>query len=137
MPYSKAKITEKIKARKMTKEKTGKQAENLAVNFLEKQDFEIISRNYRKRFGEIDIIARTGGSLVFVEVKSQKAPTIGEPEAAVTLRKQKRLILAAESYLQEFQPEFSEIRFDVISIIFFPHKDSEINHYLNAFEVQD
>ncbi|MCI8341732.1 MAG: YraN family protein [Firmicutes bacterium] len=106
--------------------------ERLAAKFLEKNGFEILATNYRIRGSEVDIIAREGEYTVFVEVKLRKNRNYGEPCEAVDIKKQRKIISAANRYIQENNIYDSGIRFDVIEIVC----DSNVmRHVRNAFEV--
>jgi putative endonuclease len=75
----------------MRRIRTGKQGETLAAAYLEKAGYQIIERNYRCLFGEMDLVARDGQTVVFVEVKSRKSDRFGVPQLSVGLQKQKKL----------------------------------------------
>ena len=109
----------------------GKLGEELAVNYLIEKGYEILERNWRNIHKEIDIIARDGKDLVVVEVKTRQNDENGEPDMAVTRKKQRMLIAAAEAYVLKHQLDI-ETRFDIISIVF---KDGElvIDHIEDAF----
>ncbi|NOY52399.1 MAG: YraN family protein [Deltaproteobacteria bacterium] len=94
----------------------GKFGENRAVRYLQQEGFEILRRNYRTPFGEIDIIAREEETLVFVEVKTRSTNTFGMPQEAVNRRKQRQLIRTAQAYLNEAGGELPPCRFDVIAV---------------------
>ena len=107
----------------------GKLGEELAVDYLTGKGFEILERNWRNIHKEIDIIAKDGKFLVIVEVKTRRTDEYGD--IAVTRKKQRMLIAAANSYI--FQKHLViETRFDIISIIF---RDGEpvIEHIEDAF----
>ena len=99
-----------------------------ARHYLEKQGFIILETNWRFHHKEIDIIAQKDKEVVFVEVKSRKNSDFGEPEEAVTEKKQNHLIEAAEAYLVNNNLD-CEARFDVISII----DNNQIKHFPYAF----
>lgn len=102
----------------MNKRQTGSRYEQEAAAFLEQQGYQIIERNYRDRRGEIDIIARDGNCLVFVEVKYRKDAKNGYPEEAVGYYKQQRIRHTAEYYLlRHHLGEDMPCRFDVVSIL--------------------
>jgi len=117
----------------------GAWGEQLACDYLVLNGYEILDRNVRTPYGEIDIIAREkklvdeSQTLVFVEVKARRTNTYGYPEDAITESKRKHLIEAAEYYLQE-NPELAEAwRIDVISIRKMKKtKEPEILHFKNA-----
>ena len=99
----------------------GQQGEGLAAAYLTQQGCEIITRNWRTRSGELDIVARDGDWLVFVEVRTRRigkgssAPTLGSPEESVTPRKQLQLVALADAYLFEL-PWRGRWRIDVIAL---------------------
>lgn len=95
----------------------GKQGESWAAAYLEGQGYVILERNYSLRLGEIDIIARDGDELVFVEVKSRRSVRFGVPEEAVTRRKQRRISRVALAYLSDNGLLDVNARFDVVSIV--------------------
>ena len=97
---------------------TGKNGEELAVQYLEKQGYIIVARNYRLRIGEIDIIARDGEFLVFVEVKTRRSNRFGSPFEAVDFRKQQQIIRVARMYLARHGGENCAVRFDVVAVCF-------------------
>lgn len=90
-------------------------AETLAAGFLERQGMVIITRNWRRRCGEIDLIARDGATLVFVEVRLRRSQAFGGAAASVTSAKQRRIVAAAQLYLQQL-PRTPACRFDVVSL---------------------
>ena len=94
----------------------GRRAEQIAEGFLRAQGFEILERNVRFPVGEIDLVARERGALCFVEVRSTASQAWGGAAASVTRPKQRRLIRAAQWYLQSRRPPFLDARFDVVAI---------------------
>ena len=109
----------------------GKMGEDLAVQYLTDKGYEILERNWRNIHKEIDIIAKEGDDLVIVEVKARQTDEYGEPDIAVTKRKQRMLIAAANAYITRKGLDV-ETRFDIVSIVF---KDGEpvIEHIEDAF----
>ena len=77
----------------------GGSAESLAAAFLERQGLKILERNYRCRFGEIDLVAATGATLVFVEVRARRSAAYGGAAASITAAKRRRIVAAARHYL--------------------------------------
>ena len=113
--------------------KIGARGENIAVDYLKKSGYEIIERNFRAERGELDIIARDGEELVFVEVKTDRSGKFGPPESWVTLRKQKQIAKTAELFLQQLDSSVTPFcRFDVIAITL-SRGAEKINHLKNAF----
>lgn len=96
----------------------GQRGEQLAVDKLVADGFEIVTRNYHCRTGELDIIARQGEVWVFVEVRTRRSTRFGTPEESITARKRLHLITAAQTYLQEQGLDLNNIdwRIDVVAI---------------------
>src|SRR5215510_9035 len=94
----------------------GKTGEDLACRELERRGYVILARRYRRRLGEIDIIARDGKTMVFVEVKAREGQTFGEATEAVTAVKQRRIVALATEYLTRHHLSDHPCRFDVVSI---------------------
>ena len=116
-----------------SKKQFGKEGEDLACDFLEKEGYKIVKRNWHFGHGEIDIIAEKNNTLVFVEVKSRKTLEYGHPELAVTKKKQQQIKTMAEAYLYINKITDTDCRIDVISILLQDKKHPEINHIENAF----
>lgn len=94
----------------------GKRGEDEAARYLEKRGYKVIASNYRCRLGEIDIIARDGDALVFVEVKTRGGAGYGSGAEAVDARKQRRIIAVSEVYMNENNISDTAVRYDVVSI---------------------
>ncbi len=94
---------------------TGKEAEQMAADWLEQRGYEILHRNWRYTKYEIDIVARKNGFLHFVEVKARKTAAFGHPEESVTKRKFKNLQKAADQYLF-MHPGHRWIQYDIVAI---------------------
>jgi putative endonuclease len=94
----------------------GHEGEQIAVSHLKRLGYRIVCRNYRCPLGEIDIIARHRGVLVFVEVKSRRSGTFGSPKWAITPAKQRKLSQVAWHYLQKHDLTETNARFDVLTI---------------------
>jgi len=110
---------------------TGKAGELAARKFLIECGYEILEMNWRFKKLEIDIIAKKESTLVFIEVKTRKSNTFGEPEVFVTRKKQRFLVAAANQYVTERDLAF-ESRFDVVSVVS-PDKNQTIKHLEGAF----
>lgn len=108
---------------------SGKFGENLAVNYLEKNGYKIVNKNFRTKFGEIDIIAEKGNYIIFVEVKFRKNPEFGKAEEAISPQKLKKIVSTANFYLKNFYRKNKNPRIDIIAINCFDKV--EINHYKN------
>jgi len=110
----------------------GKYGEQLAEAYLSKQGYLIKARNWQYRKAELDIIAQEDKRLVIVEVKTRRLNAVERPQDAITIGKQRRIVRAADAYLQEHEIDL-ECRFDVISIIVDSGKH-EIEHTKDAFQ---
>lgn len=117
----------------MQKENTrriGARKERLVCEWLEQRGYRILERNFTCRTGEIDLVAREGGYLVFVEVKYRGGLSCGTPEEAVDWRKQRKISRTALFYLARYgYAESTPVRFDVVSV-----SGEEPVLYRNAFE---
>ena len=109
----------------------------LGKKFLEEHGYTIVARNFRIRSAEIDIVAKLGGTLAFVEVKARSNIRHGLPAEAVNLRKQKKIIAAAEIFLADENFSDCACRFDVIEVFADGERVEEIHHIENAFEVTE
>ena len=112
----------------MNTKQSGALGEDTACNYLTRKGYRILTRNYRKPCGEIDLIALDGKTLVFVEVKKRASRAFGGPAAAVTIAKQNKIVLTAQYFIKENAPKFDSIRFDVVCLL-----PGEIEHIENAF----
>lgn len=118
----------------MEQQTLGQFGEEQAARYLRRRFYTILERNYRCRFGEIDLIARRGGILAFVEVKLRRDDAHGEAREFVTARKQQRILAAAELWLSQHETPLQP-RFDVIEVYAPAGADGtvQINHIENAF----
>lgn len=110
----------------MTKQATGNYGESLACIFLKKNGYKILERNYRIRGGEIDIVAKEGGALVFVEVKTRYSHEFGLPEESMTPWKIKALLKTAQFYIGKINWGEKEYRLDFVSVDFTASDKPEI-----------
>lgn len=118
-----------------TAQPTGRLGESLAAEFLAGQRYVVVERNYRKPYGEIDIIARDGETVVFVEVKTRKSTEFGSAFEAVDRRKQRQISRIAQEYLHSRNLLGSPARFDVIAIrLDADNRPTAIDHLQNAFD---
>ncbi|MBI1908044.1 YraN family protein [Candidatus Uhrbacteria bacterium] len=96
----------------------GDNAEALAARHLEGKGMRILARQYKTTFGEIDLVARDGDEVVFVEVKARRSNDFGYPEEAVTRTKLEKIMRAGEWYLRSTHREDAPYRIDVVAIEF-------------------
>lgn len=120
-------------ARKLWDRLFGERGEREAARFLRRKGMRILTRNYRTPRGEIDLIARDGDTLVFVEVKSRRR---GLPAEAVTAEKQRRLTLAAVRFLKRYNVlGLVGWRFDIVAVVWpDDRRPPTIEHVPDAFE---
>lgn len=118
----------------MSKNSLGPWGEQVAGRHLEAQGYRIVDRNWRHASGELDLVARDGDALVFVEVKARASGAFGSPEEAVTAEKQRRLQRAAWAYLEAHDVLEADWRIDVIAIERRDGQVARLDHYVNAVE---
>jgi putative endonuclease len=121
--------------RQPTRDTLGDRGENLAARHLRNLGYRIITRNYRCPLGEIDIVARDGTTLVFVEVKTRAYDDQGiSPEDQVNNVKQHQITKAAKYYLGRYGTVQPAARFDVVAVVWPDNRDPLIRHTPHAFE---
>lgn len=115
------------------KQAIGRWGENVAAEYLRNRGYEIVARNLRTPYGELDVIARKDGVIVFVEVKTRTGTSYGLPEGSVTPAKIAHLLDAARHFLQTNLENDCDWRVDVIAIQGRPNKPGvEIEWFQNA-----
>jgi putative endonuclease len=111
----------------------GIKGENRACLYLQQQNFKILERNFHSQQGEIDIVARDGEFLVFIEVKNYSFRSLGSPLGAIRKSKKESIIHAAQTYLYKNGIKDTNCRFDVISIYRKFNGQTVIDHIKDAF----
>lgn len=114
-------MNEKNELRDRRRKEAGRLGEELAALLLEERDYEILERNYRSRFGEIDIIARRKDILTFVEVKTRSGEYYGTAAEAVTWSKQQKIRQTALEYLNGYRQSFAGVEFQVVEVLIRQH----------------
>ena len=114
----------------------GKKAEDLAAEYLLKNGYKILVKNFRFQKAEIDIIAEKDNLIIITEVKARSTDAFMLPQEAVNKRKIKLIVSAANNYLEEFN-KTQEVRFDIISVLPDEKKNLIIEHIVDAFEAFD
>jgi putative endonuclease len=122
-----------INEQNSNKRTTGNYGEDLACKFLQQLGYQIVERNYFYGHGEIDIIAKDGDELVFVEVKYRTNDEYGPPELSISKGKQKLIRRTAEAYLFDKKIKDQNCRIDLIAILHLKDERPKINHIINAF----
>jgi putative endonuclease len=116
----------------MNNQLVGKYGEDIVCRHLKKNGCKILERNFRTRFGEIDIIAYKKGHTAFVEVKTRNNDAFGSPAESVGARKQRSIILAAQEYISQYGDAKADFSFDVAEVLL--KEGSPTIHYIeNAF----
>ena len=111
-------------------QRIGKWGEDTAVEYLTQRGYEIVARNIRTPYGEIDIVAKQVDILIFVEVKTRTSNTMGLPEEAITPRKREHMLAAADHYAAEHEIDHWQI--DVVAIEGKPGSKPMITYFENA-----
>ena len=114
--------------------KKGKKGEDIACRALKMKGYVILEKNYRLREGEIDIITERDDYICFVEVKARSSDSFGLPEESITDRKKERIIIAANTYIEENDLHDRNMRFDVVAVNL---RTSKVRFTPNAFEVME
>lgn len=116
------------------KNKSQNEGENIACSFLKKNGYKIKEKNFRTRYGELDIVALDSKTICFIEVKSRSRTDYGMPEEFVDKNKQEKLIKAALTYISKNKIKDQDMRFDIVSIDL---NTSAARVIKNAFDVDD
>ena len=116
--------------------KTGGTGEYLTAEFLRKNGYTVVKRNYHCRYGEIDIIAENREYIILTEVKTRREDSLVSPAEAVDLHKQRRIILTAEDFLSKYETALQP-RFDVAEVTVYKKTDGtdgyKLHYIKNAF----
>ena len=120
----------------MNNQESGKLAEEAAVNFLKEKGYKILSRNFKTKLGEVDVVARDRDTYCFIEVKSRNSDRFGLPQEAVSALKQRQISKAALGYLKKNRLLNEKARFDVVSIMY-QNSSPVIDLIKNAFELDE
>ena len=115
------------------KDVLGRRGEDLAAWYLERQGLVVLSRNWRCRHGEIDLVAIDAERLVVCEVKTRSSTRFGEPAEAVDRRKAARIRRVAHAWLAAHQTRWIEVRFDVLAVVAEPGAPVTVQHYRAVF----
>jgi putative endonuclease len=118
----------------MSTQKTGQRGEDLAAAYLQHHGYDIIATNWRCHAGEIDIIARQGRTLVFVEVRARHASTTESAFESISPRKRERLVASVHQYLSDHDLETAMWRVDVIAVALARSGKADIDHVEDALD---
>ena len=128
-------FTRFLKSTRGTRQQFGNKGEAEAARYLEGLGYKILHWQLRGRYGELDLVALDGETIVFIEVKTRASTAAGHPTESITSAKQGKITRSALAFLKKHRWLNRKARFDVVSIIW--PKDGqppEIQHYINAFE---
>jgi putative endonuclease len=111
----------------------GRKGEDIAHRYLRSRGYNVVARRFRLEdgSGEVDLIARRRNTIIFVEVKTRRTTAYGAPERAVDPEKERKIVRAARSYVLKSGAEWSQVRFDIISVVI--AKPPVITHFEDAF----
>jgi putative endonuclease len=112
----------------------GAHGERIAVAYLTRAGLRVLDRNWRCREGELDIVARDTGAIVFCEVKTRRGTGYGLPVEAVTAAKQRRLRILAQRWLAAHDEHAPEVRFDVVGVLVRRGGPAVVTHLRAAFQ---
>ncbi len=115
-----------------THNEIGALGEQIALEYLLERKYQILETNWVCGHKEVDIIAKDGDTIVFVEVKTRHSTCLVEPEATVDVYKQRHLIWAANSFVNRYQYD-NDVRFDIIAIVIDKNNEKRIEHIEDAF----
>ncbi len=107
--------------------------EELAYHDLKRRGYKVLLRNYECALGEIDMIAKESGFLVFVEVKTRSSEAMGHPAEAVTHEKRRQIVRVAKYYVQRYGIHDVACRFDVVAVHLPPHEEPVVEILRSAF----
>ena len=116
-----------------TSQTTGAIGEALACQYLQARGYKVLLKNYECPLGEIDLIAKEKGAVVFIEVKTRTSEAMGVPAESVTFHKRGQIVKTAHYYLKRYGIKDVSCRFDVVSILLLPEKLPVIEILENAF----
>lgn len=121
----------------MDRKELGERGERASAAFLEKRGMRIVEKNWHCSYGEVDLIAMDGDTLVFCEVKTRRTTSAGIPEEAITPAKQRRYLKLARVYCSRTHEEYENVRFDAVAIYAFSDSQALLRYVCNAFDASD
>lgn len=111
----------------------GRRGEDIAASYLRGHGLVVLSRNWRCRDGELDVVATDGSRLVVCEVKTRSGTGYGAPAEAVTSRKASRIRRVTQQWLAAHRMRWCEVRFDILSVYCQPGCRPRVRHFAGAF----
>lgn len=122
-----------VAAMQLAKDDLGRRGEDIAAEFLVRRGLVVLSRNWRCRQGELDLVAAEGARLVVCEVKTRSGSGYGHPAEAVTRRKAARIRQLTRFWLAEHRIGWCEVRFDVLAVLCPPGGQPQVEHLVGVF----
>ena len=119
------------------KDRLARTGEDMAAHHLGSKGYTILHRNIRFPEGELDLVAKLGRTLVFIEVKARETEKFGLPHQFVSVQKQRRLVAMANRFVSYCRLQGTAVRFDVVSVVLPSGQLPQIEHIENAFHVKD
>jgi putative endonuclease len=119
---------------KTPRAKTGELGEAIAARYVERAGMTLLARNYRGPHGEIDLVARDGEELVFVEVRTRRSAEFGSPEESLTQRKRGTMVACALAYLEEHGGRGDPWRIDLVAVELAGNRLLRVDHYKHALD---
>jgi putative endonuclease len=119
-----------------SRQSLGRWGETRAAEYLTDRGYTLLERNARTPYGEIDLVTRYEGQVVFVEVKTRASRSLGPPEVSITPTKKTHMISAGLAYLQSHPDLGEDWRMDVIAILRLPGQEEQIEHFENVITSQ-
>ena len=113
----------------------GRRGEAVARARLETLGYVVVAENYRSRAGEIDLVTKRDGAIVFVEVRARSGPYMGLPEESITPTKRSHLVATAQEYLQEHRAQHRQWRIDLVAVEFHRGRPPVVRIIENAIEL--
>lgn len=111
----------------------GALGERVAARWLERQGWRIVARRFRSGHRDLDLVARRGLAVAFVEVKARRSGTLVDPASAVGWRKRRELVRSAQVWIDRHGPPSASYRFDVVAVLLGPGRRVRVRHLENAF----
>lgn len=119
------------------KDQLARAGEEAAAHYLSSKGYTVLHRNIRFPEGELDFVAKSGGILIFIEVKTRKTEQFGQPYHSVSEKKQRRQVAMASRFISICRLQKIPVQFDIVSVILPPGQSPKIEHFENAFRCKD
>ena len=115
----------------------GALGERIAARWLERAGWQVLARRFRSGHRDLDLVARRGTVVAFVEVKARRGDAVGDPAEAVGWRKRRELVRSAQVWIDRHGPSSATYRFDVVAVLLGPGRRVRVRHLADAFALPD